>query len=118
NDLINHRRGGLDDQRPQRCSTKPPCQEARRKQASSGALVVPSGPSDNDQRTLRYFRAMSALPPKADMCGATRDVRIGPIAVLAVLSCSTPESGCTGGRKFHNACFCESAEYKRCASTY
>jgi len=24
--------------------------------------------------------AMSALPPKADMCGATRDVRFGPIA--------------------------------------
>jgi hypothetical protein len=23
---------------------------------------------------------MSALPPKADMCGATRDVRYGPIA--------------------------------------
>src|SRR5262245_29205940 len=25
-------------------------------------------------------RAMSALPLKADMCGATRDVRFGPIA--------------------------------------
>jgi hypothetical protein len=25
-------------------------------------------------------QAMSALPPKADMCGATRDVRFGPIA--------------------------------------
>jgi hypothetical protein len=23
---------------------------------------------------------MSALPPKADMCGAARDVRYGPIA--------------------------------------
>jgi hypothetical protein len=23
---------------------------------------------------------MSALPPKADMCGATKDVRFGPIA--------------------------------------
>ena len=23
---------------------------------------------------------MSTLPPKADMCGATRDVRFGPIA--------------------------------------
>jgi hypothetical protein len=23
---------------------------------------------------------MSALPPKADMCGAARDVRFGPIA--------------------------------------
>src|SRR5262249_52416343 len=26
------------------------------------------------------YLAMSALPPKADMCGATRDVRYGPIA--------------------------------------
>ena len=26
---------------------------------------------------------MSALPPKADMCGATRDVRFGPIADVA-----------------------------------
>ena len=27
---------------------------------------------------------MSALPPKADMCGATRDVRFVPIADIAV----------------------------------
>ena len=26
---------------------------------------------------------MSALPPKADMCGATRDVRFGPIADIS-----------------------------------
>jgi hypothetical protein len=26
---------------------------------------------------------VSALPPKADMCGATRDVRFGPIADIA-----------------------------------
>jgi hypothetical protein len=25
-------------------------------------------------------KVMTALPPKADMCGATRDVRFGPIA--------------------------------------
>jgi hypothetical protein len=25
-------------------------------------------------------KGMSALPPRADMCGATRDVRFGPIA--------------------------------------
>src|SRR5215510_4293941 len=31
---------------------------------------------------------MSALPPKADMCGATRDVRFGPIAD----SCSAAKS--------------------------
>jgi hypothetical protein len=27
---------------------------------------------------------MSALPPKADMCSATRDVRYGPIADMSV----------------------------------
>ncbi len=27
---------------------------------------------------------MSALPPKADMCGATRDVRFVPIADIAL----------------------------------
>src|SRR4029453_13510577 len=27
---------------------------------------------------------MSALPPKADMCGATRDVRFGPIADITL----------------------------------
>ena len=27
---------------------------------------------------------MSALPPKADMCGAARDVRYGPIAEMHV----------------------------------
>src|SRR5512133_465862 len=29
---------------------------------------------------------MSALAPKADMCGATRDVRFGPIADIAPIS--------------------------------
>jgi hypothetical protein len=29
-------------------------------------------------------QAMSALPPKADMCGSARDVRYGPIANVAV----------------------------------
>ncbi len=29
---------------------------------------------------------MSALPPKADMCGATRDVRFGPIADIERLT--------------------------------
>jgi len=28
--------------------------------------------------------AMSALPPKADMCGATTDIRQGPIADIQV----------------------------------
>jgi len=29
---------------------------------------------------------MSALPPKADMCGATRNVRFGPIADIALFN--------------------------------
>src|SRR5262245_5762527 len=32
------------------------------------------------KRTFPYAQAMSALPPKADMCDATRDVRFGPKA--------------------------------------
>ena len=32
------------------------------------------------KQTFRSAIVMSALPPKTDMCGATRDVRYGPIA--------------------------------------
>ena len=32
------------------------------------------------KRTFAVQYVMSALPPKADMCGATRDVRFVPIA--------------------------------------
>jgi hypothetical protein len=32
------------------------------------------------KRTFRSAIGMSALPPKADMCDATRDVRYGPRA--------------------------------------
>jgi hypothetical protein len=32
------------------------------------------------KRTFAVQRLMSALPPKADMCSATRDVRYGPEA--------------------------------------
>jgi hypothetical protein len=35
------------------------------------------------KQTFREARGMSALPPKADMCGATRDVRFGPEADTA-----------------------------------
>ena len=34
----------------------------------------------------RDIRAISALPPKADMCSATRDVRYVPIADIPLLS--------------------------------
>jgi hypothetical protein len=32
-----------------------------------------------------FLQKASALPPKADMCGATRDVRFGPIADIVWL---------------------------------
>jgi len=32
------------------------------------------------KQTCATHRPVSALPPKADMCGATRDVRFVPIA--------------------------------------
>ena len=32
------------------------------------------------KQTCAMRKGMSALPPKADMCGATRDVRLVPIA--------------------------------------
>ena len=38
------------------------------------------------KRTYAVQKGMSALPPKADMCGATRDVRFGPIADIGSLN--------------------------------
>ena len=48
-------------------------------------------------------KAMSALPPKADMCGATRDVRFVPIADICVeLSCAKRKTAARRSlRKFH-----------------
>jgi hypothetical protein len=37
------------------------------------------------KQTFRTAIAMSALPPKADMCSATRDVRFGPKADIRTL---------------------------------
>jgi hypothetical protein len=36
-------------------------------------------------QTYAVQHGMSALPPKADMCGAGRDVRYGPIADIVDL---------------------------------
>jgi hypothetical protein len=36
------------------------------------------------KRTFRTATIMSALPPKADMRGAARDVRYGPIADIGL----------------------------------
>jgi hypothetical protein len=38
-------------------------------------------------------KAMSALPPKADMCGAKRNVRFGPEAEATRFHIVVPESG-------------------------
>ena len=38
------------------------------------------------KQTCALQNVMSALPPKADMCGATRDVRFGPKADIAPTS--------------------------------
>src|SRR5262245_51299662 len=40
------------------------------------------------KRTFRSAITMSALPPKADMCGATRDVRYGPKADIHSITSS------------------------------
>jgi hypothetical protein len=37
------------------------------------------------KQTFAVQNRMSALPPKADMCGATRDVRYGPTATAIFL---------------------------------
>ena len=41
------------------------------------------------KRTFALQQAMSALPPKADMCSATRNVRFVPIADIPVRSHTT-----------------------------
>jgi len=41
--------------------------------------------SSSQKQTFCGAAAMSALPPKADMCGATRHIRFVPIADVAPL---------------------------------
>jgi hypothetical protein len=43
--------------------------------------MIPRGPS-----------SMSALPPKADMCGAMSNIRYGPIADSCTATCAIPVS--------------------------
>jgi hypothetical protein len=40
------------------------------------------------KQTYAVQKGMSALPPKADMCGATSDVRFGPIAGMREMKCA------------------------------
>src|SRR5262245_16067895 len=50
------------------------------------------------KRTFAVHQPMSALPPKADMCGATRDVRFGPIAdIESSILGQQPGSACYKG---------------------
>jgi hypothetical protein len=37
------------------------------------------------KQTCAMQTGMSALTPKADMCGATRNVRFGPVADIALI---------------------------------
>jgi hypothetical protein len=49
------------------------------------------------KQTCAAQNGMSALPPKADMCGATTDVRFGPKADIEddyVRSGTAPQSAC------------------------
>ena len=60
---------------------------------------------------------MSALPPKADMCGATRDVCFGPIADIAV---ATPpfgikEAANLGGLDY-SLLFCANENHLNCSA--
>ena len=48
------------------------------------------------KRTCAVHHLMSALPPKADMCGATRDVRFVPIADMGA---------CPRSQIFETPCF-------------
>src|SRR5262245_45360984 len=41
---------------------------------------------NSDRESRHPQKVMSALPPKADMCGATRDVRFGPKADISQIS--------------------------------
>jgi hypothetical protein len=47
---------------------------------------------NSDRESEIPQKAMSALPPKADMCGAASDVRFGPIADM----CSAAADVCFG----------------------
>jgi hypothetical protein len=44
------------------------------------------------KRTFAPQQAMCALHPKADMCGATRDVCYGPIADMGALGLPRPNA--------------------------
>src|SRR5262249_20011391 len=46
-------------------------------------VIGPRTSALGQKQTFAVQKGMPALPPKGDMCGATRDVRFGPIADIA-----------------------------------
>ena len=61
-------------------------------------LIKPVGMSALGQkRTYAVQNVMSALPPKADMCGATKDVRFGPKADIVATSTLDTHCECHTG---------------------
>ena len=53
-----------------------------------------SMPAMGHKRTFAVQNGMSALTPKADMCGATRHVCFVPIADIALYSITSSASSC------------------------
>src|SRR5262245_5577824 len=49
----------------------------------NSGTTIPLMSALGQKQTFCIALAMSALPPKADMCGANRHVRFGPIADIA-----------------------------------
>src|SRR4030095_1739018 len=66
--------------------------DVRRNQCNC-ALPWPCMSALGPKRTFASQKVMSALPPKADMCGATRDVRFGPIADFVAMQPTAFEKG-------------------------
>ena len=64
------------------------------------------------KQTYAAQKAMSALPPKADMCGAMRDARFGPKADIGVLDSRAKKSLHRGAvASFRNALELDEAIY-------
>ena len=62
--------------------------------------MSPSG----HKQTYAAQKVMSALPPIADMCGATRDVRFVPIADIAAYSITSSARASIQGRPKRVGC--------------
>ena len=58
------------------------------------------------KRTFAPQKAMSALPPIADMCSATRDVRFVPIADIYIAIFARSQ-------RHNDPCFCRLKSYQK-----